>query len=92
MPEGIGKVQMMVTVPKKKRRHAVDRVLMRRRIKEAYRLNKHKIYSRLFEETSSDYFSFALVYIHDKNLPYVAVEDKMKILINKLQRLISKEE
>ena len=39
-PDGIAPLQMLVTVPKKKRRHAVDRVLMRRRIREAYRLGR----------------------------------------------------
>ena len=32
--------QFMITVPKKKIRKAVGRVLMRRRIREAYRLNR----------------------------------------------------
>lgn len=35
-------VQFVASVPKKRLRHAVDRVLMRRRIREAYRLNRSK--------------------------------------------------
>ena len=31
--------QFLITVPKKRLRHAVDRVTMRRRMREAYRLN-----------------------------------------------------
>lgn len=33
--------QFLITVPKKRVRHAVDRVLLRRRCREAYRLNRH---------------------------------------------------
>lgn len=33
--------QFLVMVPKKRLRHAVDRVRMRRLIREAYRLNRH---------------------------------------------------
>ncbi len=40
VPAGTGRLQMLVTVPKRRRRHAVDRVLMRRRIREAWRLNR----------------------------------------------------
>lgn len=36
-------VQFLISVPKKRLRHAVDRVTMRRRIREAYRLNRHLI-------------------------------------------------
>ena len=35
--------QFLVSIPKKKLRHAVDRVQMRRRVREAYRLNRHLI-------------------------------------------------
>ena len=33
--------QFMITIPKKKIRKAVGRVLLRRRVREAYRLNRH---------------------------------------------------
>jgi len=43
-------VQVLIAVPKKKLRRAVDRNRMKRLIREAYRMNKHKInelYARL---------------------------------------------
>lgn len=39
--EGGAPTQFMITVAKKRLRHAVDRVATRRRIREAYRLNRH---------------------------------------------------
>ena len=41
-PEGLRDVaQFLIMVPKKRVRHAVDRVLMRRRCREVYRLHRH---------------------------------------------------
>lgn len=38
VPDRIGPLQVIITVPKRKLHHAVDRVKMRRRIRETYRL------------------------------------------------------
>ena len=38
----MGALQMLVTVPKKKRRRAVDLANARRRIPEAYRINRRR--------------------------------------------------
>lgn len=92
VPEKIGQLQMMVTVPKKKRRHAVDRVLLRRRIREAYRLNRHPLYNQIGENEGIRTLSVALVYVHDQNLPYMTIEEKMKVIIDKLQRKITPEQ
>lgn len=92
-PQGIAPVQMMVTVPKKKRRHAVDRVLMRRRIREAYRLVSPGILTvnqsnSGLQETMSlpkgDYLQLAFIYLHNENLPYDTIQHKMQKLLAKL--------
>ena len=82
----------MVTVPKKKRKRAVDRVLMRRRIREAYRLIKETLKKRLEMTSGIGTLSIAIVYIHDKNLPYKAVEEKMKALVSKMKEKIDQAE
>lgn len=92
VPEGIGSLQMMVTVPKKKRRKAVDRVQMRRRIREAYRLHRLRLRKYIEDTPSIRTLSMALVYVHDKNLPYLTMEEKMKSLLHKIEsRLTPKE-
>ena len=92
LPDNIGHLQMMVTVPKKKRRKAIDRVLMRRRIREAYRLNRLVLLRQVENSDEIATMSMALVYIHDQNLPYPAIEEKIKLLLQKLQvRLTQKE-
>ena len=88
IPDGIGALQMMVTVPKKKRKKAVDRVLTRRRIREAYRLNRLTLKDKVEMTPEIGTLSVSIIYIHDKNLPYINIEEKMKILLDKLQNRI----
>lgn len=87
IPCGIGCLQMMVAVPKKKRRHAVDRVLLRRRIREAYRLNRLSLRD-IIEESEIRHLGLALIYTCDKNLPYSVIEEKIKTVLEKLRKKI----
>lgn len=84
VPPKIGPLQMLITVPKKKRRHAVDRVLMRRRIREAYRLNRIPLKRAVEGNPGIRSLSLAFIYIHDKNIPYSTIERKMGLLIKKM--------
>lgn len=86
VPPRVGELQMLITVPKKKRRHAVDRVLMRRRIREAYRLNRLPLKERLEADMSVGTLSLAFIYLCDKNLPYSLIEEKMSRLLSKLEK------
>ena len=90
-PEGIGRLQMMVTVPKKKRKRAVDRVLLRRRIREAYRLTYLPLLEAMQRRSDLRTLAIGLVYIHNENLPYHHIEEKMKQVTGKLMKLISRE-
>lgn len=84
IPQKVGNIQMLITVPKKKRRHAVDRVLMRRRIREAYRLNRLPLKDLAESIPNAGTLSLAFIYISDQNLPYSLIESKMKRLLLKL--------
>lgn len=88
VPEGIAPLQMMVTVPKKKLRHAVDRVRMRRLIREAYRLRRRPLRSVIEEQTGWRTLSVAFVYLAKELLPMEVVESKMERLLHKLQQRI----
>lgn len=91
VPHGIDRLQMMVTVPKKKRRHAVDRVLMRRRIREAYRLNRVPLLQSVRSLPDGECVQVAFIYLHNDNLPYADVERKMKKLLARLQKQLCPE-
>lgn len=86
VPEGIGEVQVLFTVPKRKRRHAVDRVLMRRRIREAWRLNRAGLRAAVGSAGEVRTFSVAFIYLADKNVGYPKVEQSMKRLLAKMEK------
>ncbi|MCM1332639.1 MAG: ribonuclease P protein component [Bacteroides sp.] len=72
--------QFLISVPKKKLRHAVDRVTMRRRIREAYRLNRNT--APILAEQPLD---IAFIYVSSRLEPYSRVEAAMKKILSKMQ-------
>ena len=85
VPEGIGSLQFLITVPKKKRKKAVDRVLMRRRVREAFRLNRTSLENLIDDKESIRTFEVAFIYIHTQNLEYAVIENKVVNIIEKLK-------
>ncbi len=90
LPDRLGRMQMMVTVPKKKRRRAVDRVLIRRRIREAYRLHRLPLKSKLMQREAGVYLQLGFVYISTENESYAKIEKRMKKILSKLDLEIEK--
>lgn len=74
-------VAFLISVPKKRLRHAVDRVAMRRRIREAYRLQRH-----LYPMPPGTRFDLAFVYVADRLMPYTAVHAAMGKLLARMQQ------
>lgn len=83
LPSDIDRVQFMITVPKKKQRRAVNRVLVRRRIREAYRLTRLPLKEALMAD-GSKYLSMAFIYQSDKIYDYKDLEPKMEKLLKRL--------
>ena len=79
-------VAFLITVPKKRLRHAVDRVTMRRRIREAYRLHHHDY--PVPEDLRID---LAFVYVANTLTPYADVERAMIHILKRLARQYSPE-
>lgn len=71
--------RFMITVPKKKIRKAVGRVLMRRRIREAYRLNRTLFVPEL--QKSGIKIDMAFIYIAPELSDYAVIERKMQKLL-----------
>jgi ribonuclease P protein component len=69
------KTQVLFSVPKRQFKHAVDRNLIRRRMKEAYRLNKY-----LLTGTNS----IAFIYISKEIEKYEVIEKGMKSAFRKM--------
>ncbi|MDE6555423.1 MAG: ribonuclease P protein component [Duncaniella sp.] len=69
--------QFLISVPKKRVRHAVDRVAMRRRIREAYRLNR----SLLPDSLPVD---IAFSYVGNTLTSYARIEKAMQKLLARI--------
>lgn len=72
-------VQFLISIPKKRLRHAVDRVTMRRRVREAYRLNRNEL--TLPEGVNID---MAFIYVADYLQPYSRIESAVIKALNKI--------
>ncbi|MCK9617187.1 MAG: ribonuclease P protein component [Lentimicrobiaceae bacterium] len=79
--------QILISIPKKRMKHATDRNHMKRLIKEAYRKNKHSFYQFLTEKNKQ--CVFALVFTGRENISYPQAEDTILLI---LQRLYSEYE
>ena len=86
-PNGTEKSVIMVSIPKRKFKHAVDRNLLRRRTREAYRLNK----SILSQTTNNKGLDIAFLYIGDKKEEFAYLQKKMWDALNKIVTKISEE-
>jgi ribonuclease P protein component len=76
------RAQMAVSVPKRSFRLAVNRNLIKRRIREAYRKKKHLLYSLL--ESENIQVTFIIIYRHGIVAGYNVIEKAIGELIEKL--------
>ena len=86
VPDLMGPLQFMITVPKKKRRHAVDRVLMRRRIREAFRLQWHTLRDQIRTDPSIRTLSLAIVYMDTVNSEMDAIYAAVGSALSKVRK------
>lgn len=78
---------MFVSVPKKKFKRAVKRNLIRRRVKEAYRLNKEALIATLQEKNLR--IAIAFLYLDKEIREFESIESKMKELLNQLTQKLA---
>lgn len=76
----------LISVPKKRLRHAVDRVTMRRRIREAYRLSRKQC--RVADGIRLD---VAFIYVADTIRDYASISEAMQNLLSKIGESLAPE-
>lgn len=77
-------VQVVISVPKRLHAKAAQRNLIKRRIKEAYRKNKHLVYE--FLEKRNLPIALMIIYTSGEKHSYRKVEEKMILSLQKLMR------
>lgn len=82
--------KFMITVPKKKIRTAVGRVLVRRRIREAYRLNRSILAQAL--QPAGSVAEIAFLYMDTSIADYATIEASMKKLLGKVSSQVAGKE
>jgi len=77
------KIQAGVSASKRNFKKAVDRIRIKRLLREAYRKNKYLIYES--EHTKKHIFMF--IYLSKKEVDYHIIEEKMQIILQKFLQL-----
>lgn len=80
-------VQIVVSVPKKRAKSAVDRNRLRRQIKEAYRLNKEEL--QLYFQNNKRSIVIFLIYTGKEKEVYTLLEEKLKVILKELIKTVS---
>ncbi len=84
LPDKMAPLQVVITIPKRKIRHAVDRVKLRRRIREAWRLNRRELRKKIEDSSDIRLLGVGIVYMTDEVLSMERIEYKIKLIISML--------
>ena len=76
-------LKALIVVPKKRVRLASDRNVIKRRVKEAYRLQKSELEKYL--KSNNQQLNLAIIYQKHEILDYKLIEVKIKLLLSRLK-------
>ena len=74
--------KLLISIPKKKIKLATKRNLLKRRIREAFRTNKKDLEAHLLNKKIK--LHFAIVFQNQKIIEYNIIEQKIKLILNRL--------
>ena len=87
--EGSPSAQVVIGVSKKKFKRAVDRNFLKRRVREAYRLNKESLLYSFLQEKDLKII-FAVHFIGKEISDYKFIEKKLKVALAQLTKAYDK--
>tara|TARA_B100000902_G_C27318791_1_gene922979 strand:- start:2082 stop:2456 length:375 start_codon:yes stop_codon:yes gene_type:complete len=79
-------IKSLIVVSKKKVKLAVRRNAIKRKIKEAYRINKKQLECVLRRKDKQ--LNLALIYQNEETLDYMIIEEKINLVFNRLFNLL----
>ncbi len=82
-PPGEHPVQFLISIPKKRIRKAVGRVTLRRRVREAYRLNRRELLQAPLDQAGWG-VDIAFVYLDNNLAPYSVINERMVSLLQRI--------
>lgn len=90
-PRGEHPVQFLISIPKKRIRKAVGRVALRRRVREAYRLNRRQLLVPVLEQQGWG-VDIAFVYLDNNSTTYSVINEKMVNLLNRIAQAATEQQ
>ncbi len=82
-------IQFTITVSKRSFKKAVDRNRIKRQVREAFRLSKHKIYDGLNDHTQQ--YAIMFIYSAREKLLYQEIDKALQIIIARFLKKIKKD-
>ncbi len=78
--------KILISVPKKRIKRAVDGNLLKRRMREVFRLNKNQLYDKINERKIQ--LSIVIIFQSNKILPYSEIEKALTSALDSLKNKI----
>jgi ribonuclease P protein component len=80
------KTQVLMSVSKRRFKHAVDRNRVKRQLREAYRLNRHLLTDHL---AGDEPLRIAFIWLSDQHLPTAEVKARMASLLKRMAKKLN---